>query len=255
MNSVSAQELSKMKFDYYELSPPWNKIVGKPEKNGSIMMFSPAGSGKSTVALQMCAEFTKHGDVLYVAAEEGISGKLQGKVERSGIAKSDIQFLDWEDIEDLKTYIKKNGIDVVCIDSYTVIDYRLKTFEEFRLWCRDNGVFFIVIVQQTKDGKFYGSSNAGFNVDCQIQVIDGKPSTLETGKNRFGELYSHDVDMREEPVDFEPPKKRKSKSPSNGNKQDTKKKERRKKSTSGKVKDSDSFDKEMSEVEAMLASI
>lgn len=197
---ISAAELSKMEFQHYELYAPWDKIVGRPEINGSILMYSPAGSGKSTVALQLCDAFTEHGNVLYVAAEEGISATLQDKVTRSKLSKSNIEFYEWEDKEDLKKYILANDINILCIDSYTIIDERLATFEPFRVWCRDHDVFFITIVQQTKDGKFYGKASAGFNVDCKIQVIDGKPSTLATGKNRFGPLYEHDKDLTRKPA-------------------------------------------------------
>ncbi|WP_409029441.1 ATP-binding protein [Gracilimonas sediminicola] len=235
---VTASELSKMEFDTYKLSHPWDKIVGKPEVNGSILLYSPAGSGKSTVAMQLCDEFTNHGNVLYVAAEEGISATLKDKVNRSNLQKSEIDFHEWEGEEKLKKYILKNDINILCIDSYTIIDERLSTFEPFRLWCREHDVFFITIVQQTKDGKFYGKASAGFNVDCKIQVIDGRPSTEATGKNRFGPLYTHDEDLTQNPA-TKPKKSRKKKS--------TKKK----KSTSG-PKD---FDASMSEVEQMMKNI
>lgn len=193
--SITAADLAKMEFDYYELTKPWDKIIGKPEKNGSIMMYSPAGSGKSTVALLMCHEFARHEKVLFVPAEEGISKTLQDKVKRIGLGSSPIEFHDWKGHEDLKKYLLGHKIKVLCIDSYTIIDERLASFEAFRLWCKENDIFFITIVQQTKDGKFMGKSTAGFNVDCKIQVFGGKPSTIATGKNRFGDLYEHDKDL------------------------------------------------------------
>lgn len=240
--SVSAAELSTMKFEYYKLASPWDKIVGKPEINGSILMYSPAGSGKSTVAMQLCHEFTYHGNVLYVAAEEGISATLKDKVNRSKLQKSDISFHEWDGLEKLKKHILKNDINILCIDSYTIIDERLSTFEPFRQWCRENNIFFITIVQQTKDGKFLGKASAGFNVDCKIQVNEGRPSTLETGKNRFGPLYTHDVDLTKKPA-TRPKKGRKKKV---------------KKSTPTKSKkktSSTDFDSSMSEVEQLMNNI
>ena len=210
--SITAADLAKMEFDYYELSAPWDKIIGKPEKNGSILMYSPAGSGKSTVALLMCNEFARHEKVLFVPAEEGISRTLQDKVTRIGLGNSPIEFHDWKGHEDLKKHLKENKIKVLCIDSYTIIDERLASFEAFRLWCKENDIFFITIVQQTKDGKFLGKSTAGFNVDCKIQVFEGRPSTKATGKNRFGDLYEHDEDLTKTkaPKISKPKKERKS---------------------------------------------
>ena len=207
--TISAADILNQEFPHYELSAPWNKIVGEPAKNASILMFSGPGSGKSTVAMQLCDEMTRHGKTAFMVAEEGISATLKDKLERLELTNTAIKFFDPEDLDAIKKYVKDEKIDILCIDSFTIYDKRLKQFDEFRQWCKKNDVMFISIVQTTKEGKFYGNADAAFNVDCVIKVTDGKPSTEETGKNRLGELYTHDVDLRAKPVKPVKPEERK----------------------------------------------
>ncbi len=197
---ISAADISKMKFEHLALRQPWKDIIGKPSSDSSILMYSRPGSGKSTNALQFADELTAHGTVGYVAAEEGISPTLQEKLERTKLTNTAVKFTEADTLDDIKKYVLDEGIKFLFIDSFTVYDRRLKHFEEFRKWCKENDVFFVSIVQTTKEGKFYGNADAAFNVDCVLEVIDGRPSTEATGKNRLGELYEHDVDLRAKPV-------------------------------------------------------
>jgi antirestriction protein ArdC len=197
---ITASDIGKMEFKPYKLKTPWNNIIGEPVQNSSILMFSGPGSGKSTVALQMGDAFTLHGKVGYNAQEEGFSATLQNKLERLGLMNSAINFFECDNIDELKKHVQKEKLDFMIVDSFTMYDKRLVKFEEFRQWCKKQNCVLVAIVQTTKDGKFYGNADAAFNVDCVLKVTDGKPSTLETGKNRLGELYEHEVDLRNKPV-------------------------------------------------------
>ncbi|MEX0662110.1 MAG: zincin-like metallopeptidase domain-containing protein [Balneolaceae bacterium] len=199
--SISASEIAEMTFEHCELRAPWDQIVGQPAKNSSILMFSGPGSGKSTVALQLADELTAHGRTAYMVAEEGISATLQEKLERTGLTDTNVLFYDPEDLDAVKKYAKNEKLDILFIDSFSIYDKRLKNFDDFRQWCKKEEILFVSIVQTTKEGKFYGNADAAFNVDCVIEVKDGKPSTIATGKNRLGELYEHDVDLRAKPIE------------------------------------------------------
>lgn len=196
---ITASDIAEMTFEHYSLKAPWNDIIGKPVSNSSILMYSGPGSGKSTVALQIADECTRLGKVGYNVQEEGYSFTLQNKLERIGLTRSNIMFFECEDVEELKKEVIKEKFDFLFVDSYTMYDKRLAHFEEFRKWCKKQQCVLVAIVQTTKEGKFYGNADAAFNVDCVLEVTDGKPSTLATGKNRLGELYQHEVDLRAKP--------------------------------------------------------
>ena len=96
--------------------------------NGLILVYGPAASGKSTLALQSCVEFAKKGKVLFVDTEKSFS------VERIKVMNKDYEKLlgniivmkikDFEDqVEKLKNVeelVKKGKFCYVIIDSFGV---------------------------------------------------------------------------------------------------------------------------------------
>lgn len=182
---ITAADLAKKHFDGLKLSEPYRTLLGYPERKFSVLVSGSPGEGKSTLALQIADELTQFGKTLYVAAEEGTGYTMQEKINRLGLQNSGIHFTEWEGYKTLKGQIRREHIKFVVLDSITAVDRYLHDFEDFRSWCKSEGVGLIVVSHATKTGQYKGDSSLAHGVDTVVWV-QGKKA--ETKKNRFGPL-------------------------------------------------------------------
>ena len=83
--ALSVSQLLAQKKETFELSPEWKIAFGEPEVIGTWIIWGQSGNGKTTFALSLAKELSRHGVVLYNSLEEGASLSLMNAAERVGL--------------------------------------------------------------------------------------------------------------------------------------------------------------------------
>jgi len=126
--AVSVHQLYKTKFDTIPITGDFKKLIGAPELKGSWIIWGDSSNGKTSFALQLAKELTKHRRVAYNSMEEGVSLTMATAFKRVGMeaVKKRIVLLDNEPLEELKERLRRRrSPDIIIMDSlqYVGIDY------------------------------------------------------------------------------------------------------------------------------------
>jgi predicted ATP-dependent serine protease len=144
------------------------------------MVFGLPKSGKST----FCMHFAKyladnHGDVLYVASEEGFSQTLKNKMTNFGLKSDRMHFANYRESDPIMQVA--GNYDFVFIDSVNFIDI---SPEQIRQLKHENPNLSLITIQQsTKDGDFRGSQEYAHDSDSIVRIESG----IATQQGRFQE--------------------------------------------------------------------
>lgn len=178
---MSASDISQQKFVLLPFTGAWEALVGKPEKNFTMMLHGEPNAGKSTFLMKFAHYLSKLGSVLYVSPEEHGSVTLQDKVKTYlNPLPANIAFApNFEAIENEGSAV--SNFDCVIIDSIT--DLKL-SLEQFKAMKRDNPqTAFILVLQHNKDGTFRGGKEWEHEVQIVGEVSSG---IISIYKNRYG---------------------------------------------------------------------
>lgn len=176
---MSSADLVRMDFDTIGLKGKFRELIGDPSVGFTAMVFGQPKSGKSTLMLEFSHHLAvHHGEVLYVAFEEGYGYTLKEKITRIGAVHARLNFSEALP-KDVSTY------DFIFIDSVSRAGMELDDLVKLKnLYPRTSFVF---IFHATKDGKFKGGNELAHEVDVIIEVKPG----LAQASGRFnsgGEL-------------------------------------------------------------------
>jgi predicted ATP-dependent serine protease len=153
--------------------------MGDPSVGFTAMVFGQPKSGKSTLMLEFAHHLAvHHGDVLYVAIEEGYGYTLKEKIARIGAVHARLNFSEALP-KDVSTY------DYVFIDSVSRAGMELEDL--VKLKNRYPRTSFVFIFHATKDGKFRGGNELAHEVDVIIEV-ENKIATASGRFNAGGQL-------------------------------------------------------------------
>jgi hypothetical protein len=178
---MSASDVSNQEFVLLPFTGVWEALVGKPEKNFTMMLHGEPNAGKSTFLMKFAQYLTKIGSVLYVSPEEHGSVTLRDKVNTYlNPLPSNIAFApDFESITLGGSTV--SDFDCVIIDSVT--DLKL-SLDEFKTLKRENPqTAFVLVLQHNKDGSFRGGKEWEHEVQIVGEVSNG---TITIYKNRYG---------------------------------------------------------------------
>jgi len=191
LNTLTAQELSKLNIQGITVSEPYGTLLGEPEKNAVIFIWGEKGAGKSTFSLGLANALADHGRVEYIPAEEHFGKTLVDRVKRLDATHKNLNFTKWKSLESLKDTLIANKASFCVLDSITVIEANDKATVELAQWCRENNISFIMVAHATKDGKYKGNTSIAHECDIEIKVT--KDGTAEAEKNRYRTLTAIDV--------------------------------------------------------------
>jgi hypothetical protein len=157
---VRGRELAQMHFPTLGFRGKWLNFIGDPTTGFTAMVFGRPKFGKSALCIEFADYLSKnHGEVLYVAREEHLSGTLQKKVQHS--RAYEVNYTG-SIPADLSRY------DFVFLDSITKLGLTAEDLDELR---EDYPkVSFIFIFQTTKQGAFRGSNGYQHDVDIVIEI-------------------------------------------------------------------------------------
>lgn len=173
----SGTDVQAMQFNAITLEPCFARFLGRPEFPFRMMIHGGPGLGKTTFALQLANSLAAHNGkrVLFVSSEEGIGQKLQAKIERLGLRSPSLYYA---------SILPDNYADYDAIFIDSVISLGL-TAEALRtLYRAAPHAAFVVINQDTKDGKARGSLELMHDVDISCRC-ENLTASLE--KNRYGD--------------------------------------------------------------------
>jgi KaiC/GvpD/RAD55 family RecA-like ATPase len=132
--ALSVSQLLAQKKETFELSPEWKIAFGEPEVIGTWIIWGQSGNGKTTFALSLAKELSRHGVVLYNSLEEGASLSLMNAAERVGLQHVNrrVRFV-CEDMDTLLSRLKKRrSPKIVFIDSFQYTQMSYKQYIEFK---------------------------------------------------------------------------------------------------------------------------
>jgi len=177
---MSAHDLAEYDYAKYDFDGRWEQFFGQPSINAHYMVFGLPKSGKST----FCMHFAKyladnHGDVLYVASEEGFSQTLKNKMTNFGLKSDRMHFANYRESDPIMEVA--GNYDFVFIDSVNFIDI---SPEQIRQLKHENPNLSLITIQQsTKDGDFRGSQEYAHDSDSIVRIESG----IATQQGRFQE--------------------------------------------------------------------
>jgi predicted ATP-dependent serine protease len=161
----------------------WKKIIGDPEEPFHVMIYGPGGKGKSTFSIKFATYLSKglQRNVLYIADEEKISGKLKEKLQLFDAYNENLSVTG-------KMPKSLRGYEVVFIDSVTSMGMEPEELEEIQE--KHSRICFVYILQTNKQGTFYGKKKWEHLCDVVLRFEDG---VVNVEKNRFGGVGEFEV--------------------------------------------------------------
>lgn len=212
--SFGVTALMTKKYPTYDLAQEWIDAIGHPEKNFKALIWGHPGQGKTTFALHLCKELSRHGKVYYNSVEQGEGKSLQDVVKlvaMNGCRKGSIIFGDKDTYDEMIDKLKKNRAKFIVIDS---LQYSNLTKEQYkRLVSLYPKKAFIIISWEGSGGNPKGeyAKSIRFMVDIKIRVINGrthvdsrfgptKPYMIFEKKTAVGEQVTMGLEAAEAPA-------------------------------------------------------
>lgn len=128
---MSVSDMLRKKFDTIPFEGRWFDMFGSPERTGVWLLWGPSGSGKTSFTIQLAAELSKSGKVLYDALETGFSQdfcKLTGLFLRN-VERGKFQAVVESREELTERLAKRRSADFVIIDSFQY--FGIKNINEY----------------------------------------------------------------------------------------------------------------------------
>ena len=178
---MNSMDFVGLEFETLGFKGKWLDLIGDPSPNFTAMVFGKPKFGKSYLCVDFAGYLARnHGNVLYVAKEEGLDNTLQMKLREKGVAHSNLTVSSF-----LPTSL--TAYDFIFLDSINRLG--LKPEDLQRLRSQNPSKSFIFIFQTTKDGKFRGENTFQHDVDVVIEVPE-KGKAVQMGRfNQGGELF------------------------------------------------------------------
>lgn len=126
--ALSTKNVLEQKHSLYQFDGIWKEVFGNPSTNGIWLIQGEEKNGKTWGALLIALMLSKEEKVHYISAEEGTDAEFQRAVKRAGITElSNIQFTEYEEIEDLYKRLKKQRAPrIIVIDNLTIYNDELR---------------------------------------------------------------------------------------------------------------------------------
>ena len=159
--AYSPSEILRKKIPSIPFEGVWRDAFGEPGRTGVWIIWGESANGKSSFAMQLARELTKHGKVAYNSLEESLSLSFQNNMRRCRMEEARGRFLvlDREPIEALTERL---------IDSlqYTGMNYKeyKKLKEQF-----PNKLF--VFVSHADGEKPKGSTAVSVQYDADMKIL------------------------------------------------------------------------------------
>lgn len=171
-NKIKVPDMEGVSYDFYTFIPKWRDFLGDVSKNFHAIIHGKPKQGKSILAVQLADYLTNHGDVMYIASEEGLRPTFIKKMEDFATStNTNMEVSNWRNMEEIRNGLKEQKYDFVVIDSINFAKLTPEDVEELKMLFPKTA--FITIMQSTKSGHHRGSQEYGHNCDIIITVERG----------------------------------------------------------------------------------
>lgn len=189
MQVMTLTELRAMPYKALTLSPAWQAFLGNVPASGrfNILVAGPSGTGKSVFCLGLAKEFSRHGDVLYVCAEESTkAGTVQIRARLMKIRSSRILMCETTRYDDVRRALRTYGCRFCFIDSIQELDVDNKVVQDLMNEFPDVIFIFVAQVDWTEKHSL-GSSTWRHRVDIRLwtEVDPDGTRYVRTIKSRY----------------------------------------------------------------------
>lgn len=176
---MSAQQMMNYTYQTIDLPSPFNRLIGNPAENFTMMISGAPGSGKSTYSLAFAVALANFGkNVMYLTAEEYGSLTLQDRLQRvGGYNGNKLSF------SGSLTSFNPAQYDVLFIDSLKVAKIDVEEIRELRK--KYPRLAIVAVQQNNKQGQASGANDLPHEFDIVANVTDG---VIRTSKNRYGAI-------------------------------------------------------------------
>ncbi len=182
---TTSRDLAKSDLISMPLSPSWRTFLGSLPAEFAMMIWGPAGGGKTSFELGFALELARHGKVMFVAAEEGFGNSLIEKLNRFEVFSDRVLISSAISADEMIADLNRDPeIKFLIIDSIAAMPITVAGLSEI-VESRRLGVAFSL--HANKANTYRGSTSWGHWVDVILRVEQGH-LTLE--KNRFGPLVT-----------------------------------------------------------------
>jgi hypothetical protein len=181
---INSMDFVNMEFERLGFTGKWLALIGDPCPGFSAMITGRPKYGKSTLALEFAGYLAQdHGNVLYVAKEEGLDATLQQKIKEFRVQHPRLT-VTGELPQDLRLY------DFIFLDSVNTLNLSPDAIQ--RLKKANAGKSFFPVHQTTKAGTFRGDNRHLHNVDSVIELPE-RGRAVQYGRfNQGGEMQIFD---------------------------------------------------------------
>jgi hypothetical protein len=173
---MTADQISNLQFDLLPFSGTYQKLLGNPERNFTMVLHGEPGAGKTAFLMKFAGYLSGFGSVLYISSEEYGSVTLQNNINRYLHGKTqNIHFAPGIENAAISDY------DFLILDSINDLGLNLEDYKMLR--AENPKTAFIMVLQNTKAGQFKGGKEWEHEAQIAGEVSDG---TIYIYKNRYG---------------------------------------------------------------------
>ena len=177
---MNSMEFANLEFNTIGLIGKWKNLIGDPSPNFTAMVFGKPKMGKSYLCIDFAGYMARHhGNVLYVAKEEGLDFTLQKKLNDKEVKHPNL-FVASNLPTDLTPY------DFIFLDSVNKLGLQPEDLTALKRKYPTKS--FIYIFQTTKEGNFRGANSFQHDVDVVIEIPE-RGKAVQFGRfNQGGEM-------------------------------------------------------------------
>lgn len=185
--AISAQDITKIRIKPLPLGAPFGLLLGDVplEYQWTMGVFGGSFSGKSSFALLLADELSRHGNVLYGNMEENYdTGTIQNKMKVLNLRLRNVSFLEKSSVAHMEQELQTGKYKYCIIDSISEYATSLREIKEaLDIKKRYPNISFIFILHGNKqEGNYIGPSKIKHLVDIMLECRKG---TVSTTKNRL----------------------------------------------------------------------
>lgn len=176
--AMTAEQVKNLKFDLLPFTGTFRELLGKPEKNFSLMIHGEPGGGKSTFLMKFIKYLATLGNVLYVSSEEYLSTTLTENTNLY-LNPTPENIIFTHNIYNEDAHVE--DADFIILDSVNDMGLNYQSFKALKEQFPDKA--FIIVLQHTKNGQFRGGKEWEHLVQIAAEVERG---VITVYKNRYG---------------------------------------------------------------------
>lgn len=178
---MTPEQISNKHYELLPFTGQWETLLGKPEKNFTMMIHGEPGGGKTVFLMQFVKYLCQFGKGLYVSSEEHGSFTLKEKIDKYLIPfPQNLHFISHLSEMDLDNY----NYSFAVFDSINDLGMNLEYFKELKR--RNPNTAFVLVLQNTKDGQFRGGKEWEHEVQIVGKVEKGLISIYKNRYNVYG---------------------------------------------------------------------